>query len=305
MSETGIIDINSGTELILGNDELVNMAAQTEKRVSAINTIMRMALQMTTPLDWVMTGGNPYLQETGASKIAALMGVSWQIKSPVKVYDKDGSGHYTYQTSGEFTFAGRHTEAAGMRSTRDEFFIGSANAKDKDGNPKPQKNPQDVDERDVMQAAYTNCLNSGIKRTVPGLRNITADHLKEAGIDTDKIRGYGFNTGTPAEMSDEAKDLKAEIERMLKEMYKDDWATTGLKFFTTFTGKDGKQIDGKTDISKLSEKAIPVTYKKVKENYDGEFRKFKGAGGAQNESGGNNGETPKNVSGQDNQLSLQ
>lgn len=255
--------IKQSEELTLSNDQLIYIADQAEKRVGAINTIMKSALKMTTYLDWVVIGGNPYLQETGASKIARLMGVSWQISTPYKIYDIDGSGHYSYRAEGKFFFAGAEIDAYGLRSTHDEFFIGKA------GNPdKPQKKPQDVDERDVMQAAYTNCLNNGIKRIVPGLRNITLEYLKDGGIDTDKIKGYGFNTGYQAEMTGEAKDQKAELERMLKEIYGDSKWNIGLKKITTFVGKDGKEVAGVDDINKLSEKRIQVTYSKVKPEYE-------------------------------------
>lgn len=254
----------SSQELSLGNDQLLYIADQAEKRVAAINTIMKAALKMTTHLDWVNIGGTPYLQETGASKIGRLLGVSWQIDPPYKINDTDNSGHYSYRANGRFFFAGAEIDAYGLRTTHDDFFIGSAGTPE---HPKVQKKPQDVDERDVMQAAYTNCLNNGIKRIVPGLRNITFDYLKEGGIDTDKIRGYSFNTGAPAEMSGEAKDQKGEIERMLKEMCGNKW-TQGLQKLTAFTGKDGAEVAGKSDINKLTEKQVPFTLKKVKTEYD-------------------------------------
>lgn len=250
--------IQTTGELTLDSDSIIMMAEVVEKRVAGINTIMRAALKMTTHLDWVLIGGIPYLQETGSSKIASLLNVSWQIKPPEKIREEDGSGHYSYRTSGKFFFSGRSTEAMGLRSTRDEFFIGSA--KDKDGNPKPQKKPQDVDERDVMQAAYTNCLNNGIKRTVPGLRNITVEQLAEGGIDVGKVKGYGFNNGAPKEMSGEAVNQKAEIERMLREMCGDDKWKDGLKKITSFTPTGGGEpFKGYTDINKLSEKNVGVT----------------------------------------------
>lgn len=253
----------ASNELTLNSDQLLYIAEQAEKRVTAINTVMKASLKMTTHLDWVKIGGVPYLQETGSSKIASLMGVSWQIAPPQKVYDEDGSGHYVYRTSGKFYFAGRETEAMGLRSTHDEFFIGRA------GNPnKPQKKPQDVNERDVMQAAYTNCLNNGIKRTIPGLRNITMEHLKESGIDISKIKGYDFNTSAPVEMSSDNQGKLLEIERMLKEMCGNDKWKAGLKKITAFKGRDGSEVSGKDDINKLSEKMIPVIYGKVKSEYE-------------------------------------
>ena len=261
---------NIAGELSINNDQLEIIARRAEARVAAINSIMKAAVKMTTHLDWVKIGDNPYLMETGASKIARLFDVSWQITPPYKIYDPDGSGHYTYRANGRFFFAGAETDASGLRSTRDEFFIGAANKTKKDDNgnivPIPQKKPQDVDERDVMQAAYTNCLNNGIKRTIPGLRNITMEYLQECGIDTSKMKGYGFNSGQQTPMSDAAIDQRIEIERMLKEMYGEKWIE-GLQWATSFPGQDGQMVQGKTDINKVSEKQMPFTFKKIETEY--------------------------------------
>jgi len=251
-------------DLSLGNDQIVWIADQAEKRVAAINTIMSTAIKMTTEKDWVKIGGNPYLMETGASKIARMFNISWQISPPAKEYEKDGSGHYMYRASGLFHFAGAEITAEGLRSTRDEFFIGSAGTEQ---SPKVQKKPQDVDERDVMQAAYTNCLNNGIKRVLPGLRNIDVKVLEGAGMDVSKIKEYDFNSGQQREMSGSAKDQKADIEKMLKAVYGDRWQE-GLEKETAFTGRDGNEVPGKSDISKLTEKQILITHKKIKEKYD-------------------------------------
>ena len=54
---------------------------------------------------------------------------------------------------------------------------------------------------------------------------------------------------------------------MLRDVYGDKW-TEGLKHYTSFTGKDGKEVPGKTDINNLSEKQIPVTYGAIKPIYE-------------------------------------
>ena len=41
-------------------------------------------------------------------------------------------------------------------------------------------------------SAYTNCINNGIKRILPGLRNLTAEDMQRAGLDCGKMSGYGF-----------------------------------------------------------------------------------------------------------------
>jgi hypothetical protein len=44
-------------------------------------------------------------------------------------------------------------------------------------------------------------------------------------------------------------------------------ASNLLLKFTSFVGKDGKEVKGKSSLADISEKAMPVTYGKVKEAY--------------------------------------
>lgn len=173
---------------ILGNETILMLADQAEKRIEAMNKIMNASLKMTTVNDWVLIGGIPYLQESGATKVARLFGISWQIEEPKKETRADG--HYTITYKGKFSLAGATIEAEGARSSFDDFFASAG--KDKDGNAKPRKSPDEIDMRDVKLSAYTNCINNGIKRILPGLRNLTVENLAEGGIDTSKLKGYSF-----------------------------------------------------------------------------------------------------------------
>ena len=53
---------------------------------------------------------------------------------------------------------------------KDEFF---------GGKPGKRKAVDEIPERNVRQAAYTNCINNGIKRIIPGLRGIDLKTLEE------------------------------------------------------------------------------------------------------------------------------
>lgn len=188
--------MNSNTDVLLA------IAEEADKRVEAINKIMAAARKVTTERDWCIIGGTPYLQETGASKVCTLFGVSTKILGCSCVTDAEGYPTYSYRMS--FSFKGQSIEAEGSRSARDEFFAGKRT--DKDGNPKEQKKPDVIPMRDVKQSAYTNCVNNGIKRLLPGLRGLTIADLEAAGFKIDKIPGYTFkkgkeggNTGTAAE----------------------------------------------------------------------------------------------------------
>ena len=72
---------------------------------------------------------------------------------------------------------------------KEDFFA-------KQGKDKPLKKPDEIDECDVKMAAYTNCLNNGIKRLIPNLRNIDVATLERAGLDASKIGGYTFKEGS-------------------------------------------------------------------------------------------------------------
>ncbi len=184
MSNQELIEVNTNeldTEIsMLSNDNLLAMAEQAERRIDAINRIMSASLKITNEKDWILISGTPYLQESGATKVARLFGIGWSIENPILETESDG--HFTYTYKGKFFMGGTSIEATGSRSSKDEFFTGKTNP----------KAPQDIDKRDVKMSAYTNCINNGIKRILPGLRNLTVEDMKKAGLDCGKMQGYGF-----------------------------------------------------------------------------------------------------------------
>lgn len=184
MGNQELIDVNTSeldTEIsMLSNDNLLAMAEQAERRIDAINRIMSASLKITNEKDWILIAGTPYLQESGATKVARLFGIGWSIENPILETESDG--HFTYTYKGKFFMGGTSIEATGSRSSKDEFFTGKTNP----------KAPQDIDKRDVKMSAYTNCINNGIKRILPGLRNLTAEDMQKAGLDCGKMQGYGF-----------------------------------------------------------------------------------------------------------------
>ncbi len=174
--ETGILDTSM--------DNILYLAEKAEKMIEAMNKIMNAALKITSEHDWCLIGGKPYLQESGATKVARLFGISWSIQDPV--VECDAEGYKTYIFKGKFYMRGQSVEAEGTRSMKDDFFCGRGDKK---------KRPDEVSERNVRLAAYTNCINNGIKRIIPNLRNIDISVLEAAGLDTSKISGYTFRSG--------------------------------------------------------------------------------------------------------------
>lgn len=212
MNETRIIDVDeditdlttrpqSGGLLENSTDNILYLAEQAEKYVAAMNKVMTAALMITSEKDWVLIGGNPYLQESGATKVARLFGISIQLIGK-PVVDCDSLGYKTFTYKAKFMLKDQFVECEGSRSSSEDFFAGKGKT----------KKPDEIDERDVKMAAYTNCLNNGIKRLIPGLRNIAVETLEGAGLDVAKINGYTFKDGSKGGNSKKAEDsgLKCE-----------------------------------------------------------------------------------------------
>lgn len=183
-------------------NNVLSIADRADKMVTAMNKIMEAAVKITTPRDWVLIGGTPYLQETGATKVARLFGIGWKIIDTRCEYDAEGYPTYTYRI--EFSMGNARIECDGSRSAKDEFFAGAK--VNRDGTPRKQKSPDEIDIRDVKQAAYTNCLNNGIKRILPGLRNLDVSTLEKNGIGASALRGYTFKDGSRGGNTGRAED---------------------------------------------------------------------------------------------------
>lgn len=190
----GLLDSNT--------DNILYLAEKADQYITAMNKIMDAALKITNELDWCLIGGNPYLQESGATKVARLFGISIQlIGQPVIECDPQGYKTYTYKA--RFMLKDQFIECEGSRSMKEDFFAGKG---------ENMKKPDEIDERDVKMAAYTNCLNNGIKRLIPNLRNIDVATLERAGLDVSKIRGYTFKTGSKGGNSGKAEDSELKCE---------------------------------------------------------------------------------------------
>lgn len=178
-----------GGLLSADTNNILYLAEKAEKYIEAMNRIMDAALKITNELDWVLIGGKPYLQESGSTKVARLFGISIQLIG-YPLIETDQQGYKTYTYKARFMLKDQFVECEGSRSMKEDFFAGKP---DKNGNI---KKPDAIDERDVKMAAYTNCLNNGIKRLIPNLRNIDIKTLEAAGLDVSRIKGYTFKTGS-------------------------------------------------------------------------------------------------------------
>ena len=258
-------ELKSQDELpvVMTSDNLIEMATMAERRIQAVKRIKAAALKVTNINDWIDQNGNPYLQVSGAEKIRALFGISWRIDPP-KI-DRKEDGHYTYSYKGYFSMGSASIEFEGSRGSKDPFF---SRSHDED------IPPSEINEADVKKSALTNTIGNGITRIL-GIRNLTWEEVEIAlGIKREDAKKIDYGK---KEMDKDVKELRDEIEKMLLEITgnsKVEFAKL-LQQLTSFTGKDGKEVPGKSTLSDLTEKAIPVVYGKVKDFYD-DFKKQEG-----------------------------
>jgi len=185
-------------------DRLIVLADNAEKRIEAIKKIKVLTLRITNENDWKDMGGKPYLEGSGAEKVACFFGVNWRIDEPTLETDEDG--HFTYTYSGKFGLGGKEIECIGTRSSRSSFYS------KKGGADVP---PGEIDRSNVKKAAYTNCIANGVKRVL-GIRNMTWDEIRQSGITPEKsgsieykkemvCPNYGKEKGKPlSEASDDS-----------------------------------------------------------------------------------------------------
>jgi hypothetical protein len=170
MNNSNVVSTVQDESQIILSDHILQAAEHAEKRIAAINKVKRMALLVTNKYDWIDQNGRPYLQVSGAEKVARLFGISWRVEEPV--FEEDADGHFRYTYKGEFSAFGATIEAVGTRGSKDKFFSKSY---------EKIIPPSEIDKSDVKKSAYTNCIGNGITRLL-GIRNLTYDDLAGANI---------------------------------------------------------------------------------------------------------------------------
>lgn len=179
-----IVSIPQGSEMEVLQQE--DFLAVSEEKLTLLKEVRRIALKITTAADWVDQNGKPYLMSSGAEKVARLFAVGWGNFRKEKIMTSDEQGsYYIYEYTGDFTFRNDKIEAIGTCSQRDQFFAKV------NGKLKPES---EIDETNIMKAACTNCRTNGITQIL-GLRNLTWEDLKVAGIEKEKAAKVTYATG--------------------------------------------------------------------------------------------------------------
>lgn len=187
---------------ITGNgDDIILLAEQAEAKVNALKKVMTACLSVTTPHDWVLIGGKPYLQESGCTKVGNLIGISFEIAPGFPTVTVDSKGYKTYTYRVRAFGKSTYVEGEGQRAMSDDFF-----SKGKDG----KKPPELINDRDVRLAALTNAKANAIKSIIPGLKNIEVETLRAAGLDVSKIQGYTFKQGSKGGKTGNEEEFECE-----------------------------------------------------------------------------------------------
>lgn len=273
---------------MIADDTLIQIAKQAEARIDAVIKIKQMALKTTNASDWCDQAGKPYLQVSGAEKVANLFEVSWSFLSPEPIYEEEPDGHYTFTYRARFELGRRFIEVEGSRSSKDGFFTQN----EWHGQVKTPKDVKDRDnKRDVKMAALTNLLGNGITRIL-GIRNLTYEDLKQfAGLTKEQIgkveykkdgekkeysppqskSGQATTQSEADNRTDEQKiaDKKTRIQNMLDEIFPDeaiksDFIKTATAF-GDFAGYD--TLDTIRYKAATAVKSWSILESKVKEYY--------------------------------------
>jgi hypothetical protein len=238
----------------IADDSLIAIAKMAEARIDAVVKIKQLALKVTNSSDWTDQQGKPYLQVSGAEKIANLFNVSWSFLTPEPLYELEPDGHYTYTFQGRFSMGGRSIEVEGSRSSKDSFFKQNKYVND-------VKTEKAIDERDnkrdVKMAALTNMLGNGITRLL-GIRNLTWEDLEKfAGIKQGDVLGKveykKDGVKAPQEKGAVSSKPEAELRAELMSMCEVLGKVNGLKpeeiLYSLTVNKEGKY--GESDFAAI------------------------------------------------------
>lgn len=264
--ETDVVVVDDGADLI----------SFAETRINLLKKILDLSLRNTNEQDWVLMSARdgtprPYLQSTGAEKIARLFGVIWTNVHATKFKNDPEDGGYTWEHRATFTIKGGrdHIECFGSRSSTDPFF----------------KNQGQVDQRDVKMASYSNMVVNGVTRLL-GIRNLSIEQLTGAGLNASRMQGIQYKEprkpapaakGT-AKTSEAAEGPKQPAEQSAQKKLLDlivsvvgsDNAAIAdyLEHVTEFVGQDGEVRPGVRSFMQMSDSRAMVTYGQLKKKIE-------------------------------------
>ena len=156
-----------------------------QSRQVLFEKVMAVAIKATSPTDWIDQNGKPYLQGSGAEKVARRFGVKIYETAVEREELEDEKGkYYLYTVSGKAAMSERDViEAIGTCSSRDSFFSHGG-----------KLSSADVDIGNVKKSAYTNFMGNAITRLL-GIRNLSWDELAKYGVTKNGKASVAYDKG--------------------------------------------------------------------------------------------------------------
>jgi len=256
------------TAIELTSVEAIEKQAQmVEKYMEVQARIRRACINLTNVNDWVDQDGKPYLQWTGAAKVAGAFGVSYDTPkfADPKVETDDAGSYLNFEVQTLIRYGGRSVPEIGTATTRDSFF-GVRTKKDDKGNVmKDEKGApikiflplSEIDINDIKKKALTNLLNRGLKSLL-GLSFTWEEIDKASGgvISQGKCASVKHLQGAAGGKTTSAETIpvRQKIWKQIMEMSdgEESVARAKLAALTTFKGDKG-MVPGKTDIALVSD----------------------------------------------------
>lgn len=166
---------------------------EVESRIRLLERVLNLAIKRTDPSDWCDQNGKPYLMESGCAKVRPIFGVDLKTLSVEKFNEHDDRGDFYYFVSNVKASAPHFgsIEVMGTCTSRDKFFAKAGNEDYVDDKGQTRERPvwkpqSEVDIVNIRKKCLTNGEVNGVTRLL-GLRNLSFDRLKQAGLDVTKI----------------------------------------------------------------------------------------------------------------------
>ncbi len=265
---------NELTRVPENENNITVSASQAEATIERAKMILKLIAKHIRTTEIRLFGDNLHFERGACEKILMWAGAKIKMDhnfNHERIVDEKGDVYYDYEIWGTLEIDGRTIDVMGNCSTRSDFF-GT-----KGGEFKPLS---EIDIPSIKQAAITNLWNHACVRGL-GLKSMTLDDLKAAGMDTSKIgsvsyekSGQGGSTITPEE-----KQQQVKMGNWLLEMNGGDKtaAAEALKKATAFMGKDQagnpKQVEGLDSCAKLTGKRLAIAYSKIFTDYQAHCKK--------------------------------
>lgn len=267
-----------------------------QKRGNFVKAVRQAAIGQTYAQDWLARkakdGSVTFdLMGPGAERIHAFAPIGFMNRTrTVETWTKEGGTGYTIRYEGE-VFLGPKTHPLPVLGTcsSDDAFFSSETVKmeynpdnpehataleNGEGNLSHDKKTlfihrripsTEVTRENIDKSALTNLIVNGVTR-IMGLRKMTADHLKAAGIEVDKIAtvDYSSTRAQSGKLSPAEEQKRDDLKRMLVEMNGGDEAKAlaDLKKRTAFN-----DYAGCDSWEKLSAKQLGWKHSEVAKDY--------------------------------------